>query len=80
MLKFIIEECFNSPITNIASLYKNLMGFRSWPRDIVAKLARSTLVAQGSWVLILGMDLRTAHQAVLWWSPTYRMEEDWHRC
>src|SRR3712207_7138863 len=25
-----------------------------------------------SWVLILGMDLYAAHQAMLWWHPTYK--------
>ena len=22
----------------------------------------------------------TAHQAMLWWCPTYKIEEAWHRC
>ena len=25
-------------------------------------------------------DLHIAHQAMLWWCPTYKTEEDWHRC
>ena len=38
------------------------------------------LVAQDLWVQILGADLHTAHQAMLWWHPTYKIEEGWHRC
>ena len=40
----------------------------------------SASVAQGSWVQILGMNLHTTHQATLWQHPTYKTEEDWHRC
>ena len=40
----------------------------------------SDSVARGSWVWIPGVDLHTFHQAVLWWHPTYKVEEDWHRC
>ena len=40
----------------------------------------SVLVAWGSPVHILGVDLHTAHQAMLWQHPTYKTEEDWHRC
>ena len=38
-----------------------------WPSGIVVKLACSTSVAQGLQVWILGMDLRTAYKAMLWW-------------
>ena len=34
-------------------------------------------MAWGSWVWILGEDLRTAHQAMLWRHPTYKIKEDW---
>ena len=27
-----------------------------------------------------GTDLHITHQAVLWRHPTYKVEEDWHRC
>ena len=37
-----------------------------WHGGVVVKFARSILVAQGSWVQILGVDLHTAHQAMLW--------------
>ena len=50
------------------------------PGDIVVGFAHSTSVAQGLQVRILGTDLHTAHQAMLWWCPTYKIEEDWHRC
>ena len=45
----------------------------------MVKFVPSALVAQGSQIQILHMDIHTAYQAVLWWCPTYKMEEDWHR-
>ena len=54
--------------------------FRGQLTGVVGKLTCSTLVAQGSQVWILAMDLHTAHQAMLWQHPTYKMEEYWHRC
>ena len=42
--------------------------------------SRTLLVQPGQPVRILGVDLHTAHQAMLWWHPTYKIEEDWHRC
>ena len=33
----------------------------------------------GSWVQILGADLLHS-PARLWWCPTHKIEEDWHRC
>ena len=52
--------------------------------DIVVKFAHAASVARDSWVQILvqvpGMDLHMAHQNVLWWRPTYKIEEDWYRC
>ena len=50
-----------------------------WPGGIVVKCMHSALVAQGSRVLISGADLHTARQAMLWWCPTYKIEEEWHR-
>ena len=47
---------------------------------VVVKLVCSTSEAQGSWVWIPGIDLHTTHQAMLTWHPTYKIEEDWHRC
>ena len=47
---------------------------------VVVKLVCSALVAWGSQVRIPGADLHTAHQAMLWWCPTYKIEEDGHRC
>ena len=42
--------------------------------------AGSASVAQGLQVWILGADLHIAHQAMLWWQPTYKIEEDEQRC
>ena len=50
------------------------------PGAIAVKFACSALAARGSLVRILGADLRTAHQAMLWRRPTYKVEEDGHGC
>ena len=47
---------------------------------VVVKFVRSALAAQGLQVQMLGTDLQTAHPAMLRWHPTYKIEEDWHRC
>ena len=47
---------------------------------IVVKVVCSASAAQGSQVQIPGTDPYTAHQAMLWWHPTYKIEGDWHRC
>ena len=51
-----------------------------WPGGIMVKFAHSTSAAQDSGVWISGVDLHTAHQAMLWQHPTYKIEEDGHRC
>ena len=53
---------------------------RSQPGGIVVKFLHSTSVAQGTQFQILGADLCTTHQAMQWWLPTYKIEEDGHRC
>ena len=53
---------------------------RDWPSGAAVKFVPSTSLAQGLPVQILGMDLRTIYQAMLWQHPTYKMEEDGHRC
>ena len=53
---------------------------RGWPTGIVVKFMCSASVAQGSCVQILGADLHTTHQVMLWQHPIYKIEEDWHRC
>ena len=40
----------------------------------MVKFMHSTSAAQSSWVWILGVDLHTAHQAVLWQCPTYKKQ------
>ena len=59
-------------------LIKNII--KGWPGGIEGKFMSATSVAWGSWVQIPGVDLHTAHQARLWQHPTYKVEEDWHRC
>ena len=54
--------------------------FWGWPSGIEVKFMLSVTVAQDSQVQILGADLCTVHQAMLWWHPTYKIEEAWHRC
>ena len=53
-------------------------GFNLYLWGLVVGFAHSALAAWGLWVQILGTDLRTAHQAMLWWCTTYKVEEDWH--
>ena len=54
--------------------------FQGWPGGVVVKFALSASVAQGLQVWILGVGLHNAHEAILWWKTTYKIEEDWHRC
>ena len=51
---------------------------RGQPAGVVVKFRHSALAAQSLRVQILGLDLHTAHQTMLWWHPTYKVEE-WHR-
>ena len=39
----------------------------------VVKFMHSASVAWGSLVQILGVDLHTVHQAMLWWHPIYKI-------
>ena len=51
-----------------------------WPGGVVVKFAHSASAARGSQVWIQGADLYIVCQAILCWCPTYKIEEDWHRC
>ena len=51
-----------------------------WPGGVVVEFTCATWVAWGSQVQIPDMDLYTSSQAMLWWRPTYKIEEDWHKC
>ena len=53
---------------------------RGQPSGIAVKFAHSASAAQSSWVRIPGADPLTVYQAMLWRHPTYKIEEDWHRC
>ena len=46
----------------------------------MVEFSHSALVALGLRVPILGEDLSTTGQAMLWQCPTYKIEEDCHRC
>ena len=52
---------------------------RGRPSGAVVKFTCSALAAWGLWVWILGADLHTGHQAMLWRHPTYKIEEGGHR-
>ena len=62
---------------NGLALIKNTES-RGPPSGVVVKFTHCA-VAWDSWVQIPGADLRTAHQAMLWWHLTYKIEGDWHR-
>ena len=51
-----------------------------WASIVMVRFACSALVARGLQVQVLCADPHTAHQAMLWRHPTYKVEEDWHRC
>ena len=53
---------------------------RGQPSGVMVEFTCSAWAAQGLQVQIPGADLCTAHQAMLWWHPTYKIEEDRHRC
>ena len=64
-----------------SELYLPLKEFvRGRPGGLVVKFACSALVAQGSQARMPGTDLHTAHQPMLWQHPTYKIEEDCHKC
>ena len=50
---------------------------RVWPSGTGVGFVCSALAAWGSWIWIVGTDLHTAHHAMLWWQPTYKIEDDW---
>ena len=50
------------------------------PKGAVVKFTCSTSAAQGLHVQIPGANPHTVHQAMQWQHPTYKVEEDWHRC
>ena len=59
-------------------LVKN-MEARGQPDGVVGEFEHSASAALGSQVQTPGADLYTAHQAMLWWCPIYKVEEDWYR-
>ena len=78
--------CQNSTVIHDSKYKNNLTGLRIrknllWvqPGGIVVTFVHSASAAQGLWVWILGMDIHTTHQAMLWQHLTYKMGEDWHR-
>ena len=76
-------------LTSIALIFMSekmkrllLISFEAWgqPGGVAVKFVRSTSAAWASQVQIPGTDLHVAHQAMLWWRPTYKTEEDGHQC
>ena len=55
-------------------------GFGGQPGGTVIKFTRSTSVAQGSPVRILGADMAPFGTPCCGRCPTYKVEEDGHRC
>ena len=50
------------------------------PSGTMVKLTCSASAAGGLPVWIPGADQSTACQAMLWWRPIYKVEEDGHGC
>ena len=62
IVHFLIYNLLSCGVTYNKRLKMPLSG---WPSGVVIKFTCSTLVAQGSQVQIRGVDLHTAHQAML---------------
>ena len=56
------------------------MNSRGQASGTVVGFVCSASAVWGSLVQFPGADLCTACKAMLWWHPTYKVEEDWHRC
>ena len=57
---------------------KRIPEWERWPGGVVVKFVYPALAAAwGLQVWIPGTDIHTAHQAMLWWHLTYKIEEDW---
>ena len=50
---------------------------RGWPHGLEVKFGA---LCFGGPVQMLGADLHHLQVAMLWWQPTYKIEEDWNRC
>ena len=80
-----LEEHIRQEILMLPSLenmhfhIKNIC-FWGQPSDVALKFICSAVAARGSLVWILGTDPRTSYQAMLCGRPTYKVEEDEHRC
>ena len=59
--------------------YKNTK-FWGWPGGAVVRFTRSTLMAWGSPVQILGVDMAPLVKPCCGRCPTYKVEEDRHGC
>ena len=60
-------------------MFKNIVNF--WlASGIGVKFTGSASAMGGLQIQIPGVDLHTAHQAMLWLHPTYKIQKDWHRC
>ena len=68
-----------SKIRNMCYTYeRQKTSLRGQPHGVVVGFGRLCFGSPGLWVQIPGTDL--CHSAMLWWQPTYKVEEDWHRC
>ena len=48
-----------------------------WPHGLAVKMG---VLHISGWVQFLGVDLHHSSAAMLWQRPTYKTEEDLHRC
>ena len=55
------------------------MNLRGLAHGVVVKVGTLHFSGPGSWVRIPGVDLHHL-SAMLRQQPTYKVEEDWHRC
>ena len=50
------------------------------PGRVGLRFTCSASAAWGSLVEIPSVNIHTTYQAMLQWCPTYKIEDDWHRC
>ena len=62
------------------NIYKMNEPIRGWPGGTVVKCAPSASVAWGSLVRILGTDMAPLGKSCCGRCPTYKIEDDGHRC
>ena len=73
-----MHSSLRKSLASMVKPYKGLLGGQ--PSGAAVKFARSAFVARGSPVQILGVDMAPLIKPLCGRRPTYKIEEDGHRC